>query len=74
MHDKDHTNNKHPDWWFADEETFMRNMTLCEEERVTDRLSPYKGPWQGGFRWFRSPNVVCFEKYQRAARERQDAA
>jgi hypothetical protein len=28
-----------------------------------DRLT--NAPWSGGFRWFRSPNVIDLEKYRR---------
>jgi hypothetical protein len=65
--------NRHPAWWFSDEETFMRHMVMCEEDRLTDRLSPYKGPWRGGFRWFRSPNVVDLERYRRQRQMTCDA-
>jgi hypothetical protein len=58
-----------PDWWEADEETFMRNLTICEEDRRHD--PHFAGPWRGGFRWFRSPNVVCIEKVRRARRKRE---
>jgi hypothetical protein len=56
---------------------FLRRFTLPQEDRamVTD------APWPGGYRWFRSPNVVCLEKVRavlkRAAeveRPRGDAA
>jgi hypothetical protein len=42
-------------------EAFLRQGTICEEDRFkfTSRL------WCGEFRWFRSPNVVCLERYQR---------
>jgi hypothetical protein len=55
---------KLPDWWHSDEETFMRHMTAPEE----DRWGPngMRMPYNGGFRWFRSPNVVCIEKIRRA--------
>jgi hypothetical protein len=51
-----------PDWWHCgDEETFMRYLVLPEEDRDLRQM----GPWRGGFRWFRSPNVVCLEKVRR---------
>jgi hypothetical protein len=54
-----------------DEEAFLRNLTSPEEERSRWGFPPY----QGGFRWFRSPNVVCLEKVRRARkRETDDAA
>jgi hypothetical protein len=36
----------------------MRDLTFPEEERA--RWTSAK--WEGGFRWFRSPNVICLEK------------
>ena len=43
----------------ADEE-FYRKLILPEEER-----SHYtSAKWDGSFRWFRSPNVVCIEHYR----------
>jgi hypothetical protein len=56
-----------PDWWYADEETFMRHLTVCEEDRRLYGFPPYRG----GFRWFRSPNVVCLERV-RAARAKRE--
>jgi len=46
---------------YEDEHAFARQIMLPEEDRKL--LSPI--PWQGGYRWFRSPNVVCLEKYRR---------
>ena len=49
-----------------EEEAFLRQWTICEE----DWFSFTSHPWSGEFRWFRSPNVVCLERYQRTkARE-----
>jgi hypothetical protein len=39
----------------------MSQWTICEEDRF--RFTSH--PWSGEFRWFRSPNVVCLERYQR---------
>jgi hypothetical protein len=41
-------------------EEFLRTYTWCEE----DRHKYTSAPWDGGFRWFRSPNVVCIERYR----------
>jgi len=41
---------------YEDEHRFAR-----EPEEDRRLLSPM--PWQGGYRWFRSPNVICLEKY-----------
>jgi hypothetical protein len=42
---------------------FARTVTLPEEDRV--RFT--SAPWQGGYRWFRSSNVVKLELYRSAA-------
>jgi hypothetical protein len=46
---------------YEDEHAYARQLALPEEDRV--RYTPAK--WEGGYRWFRSPNVVCLEKYRR---------
>jgi len=45
--------------WHVEEEQSFRRYVLCEEDRatLTDET------WNGGYRWFRSENVVCFEHY-----------
>ena len=43
-----------------DEDAFWRKLVLPQEDRM--RLGI---PWQGGYRWFRSPNVVCLEQWRR---------
>jgi hypothetical protein len=43
-----------------DENAFWRKLVLPQEDRM--RLGI---PWHGGYRWFRSPNVVCLEHYRR---------
>ena len=45
-----------------DDEAFMRSLIRPEEDRR--RLYPTV-PWEGGFRWFRSPNVVPIERQVR---------
>jgi hypothetical protein len=45
------------------DEMFMREITPAEE----DRHLFTSAPWRGGYRWYRSPNVVCLEQYQRPA-------
>jgi hypothetical protein len=55
-----------PDWrQTADEGTFFRHLTLPEE----DRHLLTSAPWDGGFRWFRSSNVVCLERYRHLRKE-----
>ena len=46
----------------TDADTFWRKLTLPEEDRR--RLFPGEKR-VGGYRWFRSPNVVCLEKFRR---------
>jgi hypothetical protein len=45
---------------------FWWKLTLPQEEK--DPVAPKWGTREGGrgYRWFRSPNVVCFEHYRRA--------
>jgi hypothetical protein len=52
-----------------EDEAFLRQLVLPEEDRR--RRFP-ASVWTGGYRWFRSPNVLCLEKYQhlRAAPQR----
>ena len=52
-----------------EEEAFLRQWTICEE----DRSKFTSDPWRGEFRWFRSPNIVCLERYRRRkAREQAE--
>ena len=46
---------------YEEAHAFARQLFLPEEERV--KYTSVK--WDGGYRWFRSPNVVCLEKYRR---------
>ena len=43
-----------------DDEAFLHRMIFPEEDRhrFTATL------WRGGYRWFRSENVVCLEHYR----------
>jgi hypothetical protein len=43
-----------------DEDTFWRKLILPQEERM--RLGI---PWRGGYRWFKSDNIVCLEQWRR---------
>jgi hypothetical protein len=43
------------------DEAFLRHVTFPEEDRHLYTTTP----WQGGYRWFRSPNVVAIEQWQR---------
>jgi hypothetical protein len=43
-----------------DEDAFWRKLVLPQEDRLQLGI-----PWRGGYRWFRSPNVVCIEQWRR---------
>jgi hypothetical protein len=51
-----------------EDENFLRRLVIPEEDRA--RLTT--APWNGGFRWFRSQNVACLEKYRRVQRGHRD--
>lgn len=42
-----------------EEEAFWRSLIVPVEDKP-----PHALQWAGGYRWFRSPNVVCLEKYR----------
>jgi hypothetical protein len=44
----------------AEEEAFLRQWTIPEEDRGKYTTQP----WGGVFRWFRSSNGVCLERYR----------
>jgi hypothetical protein len=44
-----------------DDEAFLRSLIRPEEDR---RLLHPELPWQGGYRWFRSANVIPMERYR----------
>jgi hypothetical protein len=44
----------------AEKEEALRRYIFSEEDRAT--LTSEK--WNGGYRWFRSENVVCLEHYR----------
>lgn len=48
-------------WDEKDEDRFWQQLVFCEEDR---RLHT-SAPWQGGYRWFRSPNVIPIERYRK---------
>jgi hypothetical protein len=43
------------------DEAFLRQLVLPEEDRL--RLYPTV-QWAGGYRWFRSPNVIPIEQWR----------
>jgi hypothetical protein len=42
------------------DEAFLRQVTFPEEDRHLYTTTP----WRGGYRWFRSPNVVPIEQWR----------
>jgi hypothetical protein len=48
------------------DEAFLRQLVLPEEDRL--RLHPTV-QWTGGFRWFRSLNVIPIERWKRSEPE-----
>ena len=44
----------------GEEDEFWKTWTLPEE----DRRAFTSAPSCGGYRWFRSPNIVCLERYR----------
>jgi hypothetical protein len=54
-----------------DDDALMRSLTRCEEDRR--RLYPGVA-WNGGYRWFRSPNVVPLERFKLLRVKRRDAS
>jgi len=46
---------------YAKDEHLIRSLIFPEEDRF--RVTGLR--WQGGYRWFRSPNVYCLEHYRR---------
>jgi hypothetical protein len=44
-----------------DDDEFFRALIFPEEDRALFTTAK----WNGGHRWFRSPNVVCIEKHPR---------
>jgi hypothetical protein len=45
-----------------EDEAFLRRLIFPEEDRHRFTATP----WRGGYRWFRSANVVCIEHYRTA--------
>jgi hypothetical protein len=43
-----------------EDEDFLRSLVLPQEDCLRLGVA-----WRGGYRWFRSPNVVCLEQYRR---------
>ena len=47
-----------------DDDRLLQRLILCEEDRR--RLFPTT-TWAGGYRWFKSPNIIDLEVYRRSA-------
>jgi hypothetical protein len=52
---------------YDEEHAFARQLVIPEE----DRAKYTSATWVGGYRWFRSPNIVCLEKYRLLARRQR---
>jgi hypothetical protein len=52
-----------------DEHAFWRRLVLPEEDRRQLGMV-----WKGGYRWFRSPNVVPIEQWRRRRRSGEGSA
>ena len=54
------------------EDTFLQSLSWPEEDRHLYTSAPY----DGGYRWFRSPNIYPIERYRNrpAKDDRKDAA
>ena len=48
-----------------EDDSFLQSLVLPEEDRM--RLAPT--PWRGGYRWFRSPNIIPIERYRKQIRK-----
>jgi hypothetical protein len=44
---------------YEEEYADCRQIIMPEEDR---KIYMPNAPWHGGYRWFRSPNVICLEK------------
>jgi hypothetical protein len=53
----------------SEDEAFLRRFVIPEEDRPL--FTSAKWAETGGYRWFRSPNVVCIEHYRRASGEEE---
>jgi hypothetical protein len=49
------------------DEAVLRQLVLPEE----DRCQYTSAPWRGGFRWFRSPNVIPIERWRQLRLKQQ---
>jgi hypothetical protein len=49
-----------------DDDEFMKSITWCEED--LRRLYPHLVGKSGGFRWFKSPNIVPIERYRKLSK------
>jgi hypothetical protein len=54
--------------WPDPDDDFLRRLVLSEEDR---RKYPAAPLWSGGFRWFRSTNVVDLQNYRSPAEKKR---
>ena len=54
-----------------DDDLLLRRLIPCEEDKR--RLFPTM-TWTGGYRWFRSPNVIDLEAYRNRVKDQPAAA
>jgi hypothetical protein len=54
-----------------DDDMFLRRLIPCEEDRR--QLYP-TAVWTGGYRWFRSSNIIDLEAHRSRRREPAEAA
>ena len=52
---------------YDEQHAFAQQLTIPEE----DRAKYTSAKWTGGYRWFRSPNIVCLEKYRLLTRRQR---
>jgi hypothetical protein len=50
-----------------EDEAFLRRVIFPEEDRRLFTATP----WRGGYRWFRSPNVVPIEQWRQRQKTNQ---
>jgi hypothetical protein len=56
--------------WEEETDQFWQQLIFPGEDRHLHTSQP----WNGGYRWFRSPNVVCLEQYRRRRKQNNSEA
>jgi len=44
-----------------EDEAFLRKVIFCEEDRFRFTATP----WTGGYRWFKSPNIIPIAQWRK---------